>query len=76
MKFETLIKNQEELLSLAREQSTLQRNILSSRMGGSGDTIIEDVLPKQLDSQKDLEDFSTKLEETTYRKKVVSAVLY
>ena len=64
--------NQYAILANQREQLSLLRQIASTTRGRDGVDVIEDVLPEPLGSVEDLEEFSSRLREISFRDKFVS----
>lgn len=66
MKLDSIIDNQKDILIHLRRQSTAT--------GGTGDVVLEDVLPKPLETLEEIGAFCTKLEQLAFNKALVSFV--
>lgn len=63
-KLETIIQKQDEGLSMLRV-------LLGTTRGVGGNDILEDILPKPMNDNKDTEDMLSRLEEDNFKKKMV-----
>jgi hypothetical protein len=64
MKLDSILENQKEILVYLRRQS--------SGMGRTCVVVLEDVLPKPMDSVEEVEDFCGKLNQVAFKKSLAS----
>lgn len=68
-KLDTIIENQ-------TEQMNLLRNLASASAQSGSVELIEDILPKRMESVAEIEEFNNRLQNVEYRRKMVTVTVY